>query len=58
MPAGEDGGEQLLDHLFLPDDDLLQLILHPLPVLGELHEDLVERLGLLSGRHACDSPCR
>jgi hypothetical protein len=45
---------KLLDHLALPDDDLLQLVLHQLPVLGELLEDVVECLGTGCGRHAGD----
>ncbi len=43
MPAGEDGGEHLLDDLVLPNDDLLQLLLHQLPMLGELLQDIAER---------------
>ena len=36
VSAGEDGGEDLLDHLVLADDDLLQFFLHQFAVLGEL----------------------
>jgi hypothetical protein len=37
----------------LADDHLLEFVLHHLPVLGELPEDVVERLGARSGGHAC-----
>jgi hypothetical protein len=36
MPPGKDGGKELLDHLILPDDDLLQFHLHQLSMLAEL----------------------
>ena len=42
MAAGEDRGEDLLDHLVLPDDDLLQLLLHELPMLGELLQNIAQ----------------
>ena len=42
MPAGEDGGEDLLDDLVLADDHLLQLLLHQLAMLGELLQDVAE----------------
>jgi hypothetical protein len=58
VAAGEDRGEELLDDVVLADDHLLQLLLHQLPVLRELLEDLVERSGLRSGGHACDPSCR
>ena len=46
VAAGEDGGKQLLDHLVLADDDLLQLLLHHLPMLGEFLQDIAEGFGL------------
>ena len=45
MPAGEDGGEELLDHFVLPDDHLLQLLLHELAMLGEFLQDVAQGLG-------------
>ena len=47
VAAGEDGGEDLLDHVALADDDLLQFFLHQPPVLAELLQDVAEtaRLG-------------
>ena len=42
MPAGEDGGEELLDDFVLADDDLLQFLLHELPMLAELLQDVAE----------------
>ncbi len=42
MPAGEDGGEDLLDDLVLADDDLLQFLLHQLPMLAELLQDVAK----------------
>ena len=45
MAAGEDRGEDLLDDLVLADDHLLQLLLHELPVLGELLQNVAEGLG-------------
>ena len=50
MPSGEDGGEKLLDHLVLADDDLLQFLLHQAAVLAELLEDVSETSGF-GGRH-------
>ncbi len=46
MAAGEDGGEDLLDHVALADDDLLQFLLHQLPMLAELLQDVSETTGL------------
>ena len=45
MAAGEDGGEDLLDHVVLADDDLLQFFLHQLPMLAELLENVAETAG-------------
>ena len=42
VPAGEDGGEHLLDHLVLPDDDLLQLLLHDPPMLAKLLQNVAK----------------
>ncbi len=47
VAAGEDRREELLDHLVLPDDHLLQLLLHQLPVLGELLEDVAQATRLV-----------
>ena len=46
MAAGEDGGEDLLDDVVLADDDLLQFLLHQLPMLAELLQDVSETAGL------------
>ena len=46
MPAGENGGEQLLDHFALPNDDLLQFLLHQLPMLAEFLQEVSEATGL------------
>ena len=45
VAAGEDGGEDLLDHLGLADDDLLQFLLHQPPMLAELLQDVAETAG-------------
>ena len=45
VAAGEDGGEDLLDHLVLADDDLLQFLLHQPAVLAELLQDVAEVSG-------------
>ena len=42
VAAGEDGGEHLLDHVVLADDDLLQFFLHQPPVLAELLQHVAE----------------
>ena len=42
VAAGEDGGQKLLDHFFLPDDDLTEFFLHQLSMLAELLQELVE----------------
>jgi hypothetical protein len=42
----------LLDDVVLPDDHLLQFFLHQLSMLGELLEDVVERLRTGGGGHA------
>ncbi len=44
MPAGEQRDEQLLDHLLLADDDLLQLGIDPRPALPNLLDDLLFHL--------------
>ena len=49
VAAGEDGGEDLLDHLVLADDDLLQFLLHQPPVLAELLQDVAEAAGFDGG---------
>ena len=46
VAAGEDGREDLLDDVVLADDDLLQLLLHQLPMLAELLQDVAETAGL------------
>ena len=51
VAAGEDGGEHLLDHLVLADDDLLQFFLHQPPVLAELLQD-VAQASRFHGGHA------
>ena len=47
VPAGENGGEDLLDHVVLADDDLLQFLLHQPAVLAEFLENVAQtaRLG-------------
>src|SRR5438105_6051848 len=50
MPAGEDRGKQLLDHIGLPDDDLLQLPLHQPSMLAELLKNVSEAAGLRGGQ--------
>jgi hypothetical protein len=47
MAAREDGREELLDDVVLPDDDLLQLILHHLPVLREFAQDVAQTARLV-----------
>ena len=42
VAAGKDGGEHLLDHVRLADDDLLQFFLHQPPVLAELLQHVAE----------------
>lgn len=42
MSAGEDGGEDLFDHLVLPDDHFLQLALHDQPMLPKFLEYVAE----------------
>ena len=56
MPAGEDGGEDLLDHVVLADDDLLQFLLHQPAVLAELLQDVAEtaRFGGAQGEFLWD----
>ena len=51
MAAGEDRGEELLDDVVLSDDHLLQFLLHQLPVLAELDEDVVEGFRARGRRH-------
>ena len=43
MPAGEQGDEQLFDHVLLADDDLGQLGLNALPAGEDLRDDLFVR---------------
>jgi hypothetical protein len=49
----KDRREELLDHFVLPNDHLLQLLLHELPVLGKLQQDVAKRFGFgrRSGGH-------
>ena len=42
VPPSKDGGEQLFDHLILPDDDFLQLLLHDEPMLAKFLEDVAQ----------------
>ena len=42
VAAGEDGGEDLLDHVRLADDDLLQFFLHQPAMLAELLQHVAE----------------
>ena len=46
MAAGENRGEQLLDHVALADDDLLQFLLHQLAMLAEFLQEVSEATGL------------
>ena len=48
VAACENGGEQLLDHVVLADDDLLQLLLHDDAVLAELLQHFAQAF-LLGG---------
>ena len=43
MPPRKNRGEQLLNHLILSDDDLLQFLLHQLPMLSEFLQYLAKR---------------
>ena len=45
-PRVKIGGEDLLDHVVLADDDLLQFFLHQPAVLAELLQDVSETTGL------------
>jgi len=45
MSSREDCGKDLFDHLVLANDHLLQLLLHDLPVLAKLFEDVAEVAG-------------
>jgi hypothetical protein len=47
VPAGKDRGKHLLDDVVLPDDHLLQLLLHQLALPGELGQHLAQTTGLL-----------
>jgi hypothetical protein len=49
VPPREDRREELLDHIGLPDDHLLELFLHEPAVLCELLENVVDRLGSCGG---------
>ena len=49
MATREDGSKELLDDLVLADDHLLQFLLHQLPMLAELQQNIVERLGAWGG---------
>ena len=49
MPAGEDRGEDLLDHLVLPDDDLLQLLAASAAGAGELLQHIAQACASSSG---------
>jgi hypothetical protein len=42
VSAREDGRKDLLDHLVLPDDDLLQFLLHDPPVLSKLLQNIAK----------------
>ena len=42
MPTGENRREQLLDHVFLSDDDFAQFLAHQCAMLAELLQELVE----------------
>ena len=42
MAAGENGGEHLLDHIVLPDDDFLQFLLHHAAVIAELLQNIAQ----------------
>ena len=46
VAAGENGGEDLLDHLVLADDHLLQFFLHQLAMLAEFLENVAQTAGL------------
>ena len=60
MPARKNRGEDLLDHLVLADDDLLQLLLHELAMLGELLQNIAERFGFgrRCGGHGVEARAR
>ena len=49
VPAGENGGEDLFDHVVLSDDDLLEFLLHQPAMLAEFLEN-VAQTARLSGR--------
>jgi hypothetical protein len=42
VAAGENGGEDLFDHLVLADDDLLQFLLHHPAVLAEFLQNVAK----------------
>ena len=54
MAAGENGGEHLLDDVVLPDDDLLQFLLHQPPMLAELLQNVSQAARFGSGRLAVE----
>ncbi len=57
MAAGEQRDQDFLDHLILADDDLADLVEHPVPLGRELF-DLGDLLLLdLCGFHDCPSYC-
>ena len=51
VASGKDGGEDLLDHFVLADDDLLQFLLHQPAVLAELLQNVSQAARL--GRGCC-----
>jgi hypothetical protein len=50
MPARKDCREQLFDHIVLADDNLLQFLLHDLPMLGKFLQHVTKAFRLL--RHS------
>ncbi len=53
VPAGEDGGEDLLDDLGLADDDAAELVEHRSAVCGELSQVIREAVGSGHRRPSC-----
>jgi hypothetical protein len=51
MTASEDRRKDLLDYSVLPNDHLLQLALHNLPMLPKLLQHVAKISRLASGRH-------
>src|SRR5262245_31783463 len=58
MATGKNGGEHLLNHVVLADDDFLQLLLHYAALMTELLKDIPQTPRLGKGSGGGNGGCR